>query len=267
MKKLCTLLLLWVWMLTLALPVCAETVDVTKEAATITLAIGKAAFTATLEQNETANAFFALLPTELSMSELNGNEKYIYLDTVLPSAAERVGRIEAGDLMLYGDSCVVLFYKSFDTAYSYTRIGHIDDVTGLAEAVGGGSVTVDFLMQSGAPVIVDIGGLSFPGTLRNNTPGSDLLSRLPYTAVLSRAEVDFCGDAGDPFAYEETDWQQGFEYGDLLFVPEGNWLCFFVDGMDTYGDKQRLVLGHMDCDMESLRALTGEVTVTIRLAE
>ena len=33
-----------------------------------------------LEDNETANSFANLLPQELNMSELNGNEKYIYLD-------------------------------------------------------------------------------------------------------------------------------------------------------------------------------------------
>ena len=34
-----------------------------------------------LEDNETAKKFIEFLPLELNMSELNGNEKYIYLDT------------------------------------------------------------------------------------------------------------------------------------------------------------------------------------------
>ena len=38
-----------------------------------------------LEDNETANSFVGLLPQELNMRELNGNEKYIYLDTTLPT--------------------------------------------------------------------------------------------------------------------------------------------------------------------------------------
>lgn len=76
------------------------------------------------------------------MLELNGNEKYVNLAAKLPTDPKRVGRIEAGDLMLYGSDCPVLFYKSFDTSYSYTRLGHIEDTSGLADALGRGSVQV-----------------------------------------------------------------------------------------------------------------------------
>ena len=93
-----------------------------------------------LEDNETANSFANLLPQELNMSELNGNEKYIYLDTTLPTNSSNPKRINAGDVMLYGDNCLVIFYKSFDTSYSYTKIGHINNLPNL----GDGSVTIKF---------------------------------------------------------------------------------------------------------------------------
>ena len=93
-----------------------------------------------LEDNETANSFASLLPQELNMNELNGNEKYIYLDTKLPTNSSNPKRINAGDVMLYGDNCLVIFYKSFDTSYSYTKIGHIDNLTNL----GNGSISVKF---------------------------------------------------------------------------------------------------------------------------
>jgi len=102
--------------------------------------INEKEYTINLEDNETANSFVSLLPQELNMSELNGNEKYIYLDTTLPTNSSNPKRINAGDVMLYGDNCLVIFYKSFDTSYSYTRIGHIDDLPNL----GNGNITVKF---------------------------------------------------------------------------------------------------------------------------
>ncbi|SDA28992.1 hypothetical protein SAMN02910447_02985 [Ruminococcus sp. YE71] len=85
-----------------------------------------------------------MLPLSFEMSELNGNEKYIYTDTSFTTSAESVGHINKGELMLYGDSCVVLFYDSFSTPYSYTRLGYIENAEGLENVVGSGSVTVNF---------------------------------------------------------------------------------------------------------------------------
>lgn len=106
--------------------------------------IGDRTFTATLADNSTAGAFEALLPLTVTMNELNGNEKYYYLPDDIPSNPTRPGTINAGDLMLYGSSCFVLFYETFRTSYSYTRIGRVDDPQGLAAAVGRGRVRITF---------------------------------------------------------------------------------------------------------------------------
>ena len=97
-----------------------------------------------LEKNETAIDFTKLLPLDIDMSELNGNEKYYYLDKNITSNPINVNRIMTGDIMLYGDNCLVLFYKGFNTKYSYTRIGHIEDVKGLVSSVGKGKINVKF---------------------------------------------------------------------------------------------------------------------------
>lgn len=110
----------------------------------ITLTINGTSFAVTLEDNEAARAFAARLPLTLDMSELNGNEKYFYLDGSLPTASYRPGAIRTGDLMLYGSSCVVLFYQTFTSGYSYTRLGRVTNPEGLAAALGSGSVRVSF---------------------------------------------------------------------------------------------------------------------------
>ena len=108
----------------------------------IKLTIGSKRFTATLTDNNSAKAFKQLLPLTLSMNELNGNEKYGILSSALPTNASSVGSIQTGDLMLYGNDCLVLFYKSFSSSYSYTIIVRIDDVTDLATTVGQGNISI-----------------------------------------------------------------------------------------------------------------------------
>ena len=110
--------------------------------------IGSQTFTATLYDNATANAFKSMLPMTVSMVELNGNEKYIDLSSDLPTNASNPRTIQTGDLMLYGSNTLVLFYKTFSTSYSYTRLGRIDEVTGLADAVGSGNVTVTLVLEN-----------------------------------------------------------------------------------------------------------------------
>ena len=110
----------------------------------IDVTIGNKVYTATISDTETGHAFYNMLPLTLNMSELNGNEKYCYLDTSLPTATYSPGTINAGDIMLYGSSCVVLFYETFSSGYSYSRIGALDNPAGIAQAVGSGNVTVKF---------------------------------------------------------------------------------------------------------------------------
>lgn len=118
-----------------------------KPGSELRITIGSASFTGTLADNLTAAAFKELLPMTIPMSEMNGNEKYYYLSGNLPTAAANPGSIQTGDLMLYGSNCFVLFYESFRTSYSYTRIGSIDNPSGLASALGSGGVSVRFELK------------------------------------------------------------------------------------------------------------------------
>lgn len=124
-----------------------ETIEAEKTAKSITIRIGEKSFSAQLYDNETAQTFADMLPITLDMQELHGNEKYYYMSETLPTDSSSVGKINTGDIMLYGDNCIVMFYDSFSTPYSYTKIGHIDNPSELAEAVGDGNVTVEYQLN------------------------------------------------------------------------------------------------------------------------
>lgn len=108
---------------------------------TINVMINGETYVANLENNETVAEFLKMLPQTLNMSELNGNEKYYYLDTTLPTNSTNPEPIESGDIMLYGNNCLVIFYESFRTSYSYTKIGHIENMPHLDD----NSITIQFI--------------------------------------------------------------------------------------------------------------------------
>ena len=108
------------------------------------MTVGEHRFALTLADNAAARAFAAQLPLTLDMAELNGNEKYAALPKALPANASRPGAIRNGDLMLYGPDTLVIFYLAFESSYSYTRLGRVDDPAGLAQALGRRDVRVIF---------------------------------------------------------------------------------------------------------------------------
>ncbi len=108
------------------------------------MTVGERRFAITLTDNAAARAFAAQLPLTLDMSELNGNEKHASLPKALPANANRPGTIRNGDLMLYGTDTLVVFYLTFDSSYSYTRLGRVDDPADLAQALGRRGVRVVF---------------------------------------------------------------------------------------------------------------------------
>ena len=101
-------------------------------------------FEVTLEDHATTRAFASQLPLTLQMEELNGNEKHGQLSGTLPTDEKRRGIIHNGDLMLYGSKTLVVFYQTFTSSYSYTRLGKVNHPEKLAVILGNGDVEIRF---------------------------------------------------------------------------------------------------------------------------
>ena len=108
------------------------------------MTISQHRFAMTLADSEAARAFAAMLPLTLDMEELNGNEKHTELPKALPTDASRPGTIHNGDVLLWGARTLVVFYKTFDSSYAYTRVGRVDDPADLAQALGRHGTRVTF---------------------------------------------------------------------------------------------------------------------------
>ncbi len=117
-----------------------------QETMKIKITVGDKSLTATMIDNVTTKAFMEMLPLTIEMTELHNNEKYANLSKRLPGKAVRPGTIHAGDLMLWDSNykCLVLFYKTFNSPYSYVKLGTVDQLDQLEEVLGSDDVVVKF---------------------------------------------------------------------------------------------------------------------------
>ena len=109
--------------------------------------VGDVVFSATLEENEAVSALVEMMresPVVIQMSDYSGFEKVGSLGTSLPASNSQT-TTQTGDIVLYNGNQIVIFYGS--NSWSYTRLGHIDDLTGWEEALGRGDVTVIFSLE------------------------------------------------------------------------------------------------------------------------
>ena len=106
--------------------------------------IGKAVFTATLEDNAATRELVEMMrkaPVSINMSDYGSFEKVGPLGRSLTTDNHQI-TTTAGDIVLYQGNQIVMFYGS--NSWSYTKIGRINDLTGWREALGSGSITAVF---------------------------------------------------------------------------------------------------------------------------
>lgn len=97
-----------------------------------------------LENNASAKVFAKLLPLELDMADVNGNEKFYLLADHLPRKEQCSCSIKTGDLLLCQTNELTFFYADCKTCFKYTYLGHIKDTTNFSKSMAGKNVTVVF---------------------------------------------------------------------------------------------------------------------------
>lgn len=126
----------------------AEEEQVQEETAvTMNVEVNGRIFRASLEKNGAVDALVEMMergPVTIDMRDYSSFEKVGALGTSLPTENSQT-TTQAGDIVLYQGNQIVMFYGS--NSWSYTRLGHIDDLTGWEEALGGGDVTVTFSLE------------------------------------------------------------------------------------------------------------------------
>lgn len=113
----------------------------------IILKIKNKKYEAILYDNSTTKELIKKFPITITMSDLNGNEKYYNFSKSFSTSSENVASINKGDIMLFGDNCLVIFYKSFSTHYKYTKLGHIKNTEDLENSFGKGDISITFEIE------------------------------------------------------------------------------------------------------------------------
>ena len=113
----------------------------------IIITIENKKYEAILYDNSTVRELIKNFPISITMSDLNGNEKYYNFSKSFSTSSENVANINKGDIMLFGDNCLVIFYKSFSTRYKYTKLGYIKNTEYLESSFGKGDISITFEIE------------------------------------------------------------------------------------------------------------------------
>lgn len=111
---------------------------------TVVMIVNQDAFELELDDNSAAKEFRAMLPLEIDMDDVNGNEKFALLNRHLTRADHSAGQIKEGQVKLWLGNGLVVFYEDFSSSYAYTDLGYLKDVNGLKDSLGTNRVRVRF---------------------------------------------------------------------------------------------------------------------------
>ncbi len=111
------------------------------------IVVGEYEFRATFESNSSAQAFRQLLaqgPITIEMEDYGGFEKVGPLGTRLVRNDTSI-TTQPGDIILYQGNQITIYYGT--NSWNFTRLARIQNVSGLKEKLGTGTVSVTFMLD------------------------------------------------------------------------------------------------------------------------
>lgn len=83
----------------------------------------------TFEDNISVKELAVYAPyNHMPLIDLNNNSKYCILKRKLNTDSNITKTTKKGDIMLYKNNNIIIFYKDAENNYSYTKLGHINNI-------------------------------------------------------------------------------------------------------------------------------------------
>lgn len=106
----------------------------------INVSIGGESYTAITQVSYASQNFISNIPVSIEMKDEGSNKKQGCTYFKFSGDTVRAKEVKRGDILLYGDSCIVIATADFKGGSKYKKIGHINNMGDLPS----GTQTVSF---------------------------------------------------------------------------------------------------------------------------
>lgn len=114
------------------------------------VSIGLKTYSVTVEDNDAAKVFFDRVPLSLTLNEWAGNSEYYarLSEKINTDGIKSPSAFETGDIAIYNNTSLVIFYADTKNTEGYAKIGHIVESEGMKDALKAAKGKVIFTHMS-----------------------------------------------------------------------------------------------------------------------
>ena len=152
-----------------------------------------------------------------------------------------------------------------------SEIGESDVETSLsdsqtAETLPAGEQQENTRAENTTAIIMDMNGTEVHATLNDTVTAQEFMKLLPYEVTVSRAADDLCGSVSEELDSDAGENSDGWKLGEIGWF--GGWFTILVDNEAAFANHSVMIIGTVDeADLPYVQSLTGQVDISIRLAE